>query len=101
MSALLIAEHNNKEVKPFTLNAITAASQIDTDVLHHVHQANSLMYDYEGEETDESAHEWACDPRHHDFLNDFPIDERRVVFDFKNQSNTKNSTDDRVSGGDR
>ena len=33
MSALLIAEHNNKEFKPFTLNAITAASQID-QVLH-------------------------------------------------------------------
>ena len=32
MSVLLIAEHNNKEVKPFTLNAITAASQIDQDV---------------------------------------------------------------------
>ena len=32
MSALLIAEHNNKEVKPFTLNAITAASQIDQDL---------------------------------------------------------------------
>ncbi len=32
MSALLIAEHNNKEVKPFTLNAITAASQIDEDL---------------------------------------------------------------------
>ena len=32
MSVLLIAEHNNKEVKPFTLNAITAASQMDTDV---------------------------------------------------------------------
>ena len=32
MSALLIAEHNNKELKPFTLNAITAASQIDSDV---------------------------------------------------------------------
>ena len=29
MSALLIAEHNNKELKQFTLNAITAASQID------------------------------------------------------------------------
>jgi len=27
MSVLLIAEHNNKEVKPFTLNAISAASQ--------------------------------------------------------------------------
>ena len=32
MSVLLIAEHNNKELKPFTLNAITAASQIDADV---------------------------------------------------------------------
>ena len=32
MSVLLIAEHNNKEVKPFTLNAITAASQIDEDL---------------------------------------------------------------------
>ena len=32
MSALLIAEHNNKELKPFTLNAITAASQIDEDL---------------------------------------------------------------------
>ena len=32
MSSLLIAEHNNKEVKPFTLNAITAASQIDQDL---------------------------------------------------------------------
>jgi len=32
MPALLIAEHNNKEVKPFTLNAITAASQIDEDL---------------------------------------------------------------------
>ena len=32
MSALLIGEHNNKEVKPFTLNAITAASQIDEDL---------------------------------------------------------------------
>ncbi len=32
MSVLLIAEHNNKEVKPFTFNAITAASQIDQNV---------------------------------------------------------------------
>ena len=32
MSVLLIAEHNNKELKPFTLNAITAASQINTDI---------------------------------------------------------------------
>ena len=29
MSVLLIAEHNNKELRPFTLNAATAASQID------------------------------------------------------------------------
>jgi electron transfer flavoprotein alpha subunit len=29
MSVLLIAEHNNKELKSFTLNAVTAASQID------------------------------------------------------------------------
>jgi electron transfer flavoprotein alpha subunit len=32
MSVLLIVEHNNKEVRPFTLNAITAASQIDADL---------------------------------------------------------------------
>ena len=32
MTVLLIAEHNNKEVKPFTLNAISAASQINEDV---------------------------------------------------------------------
>ena len=32
MAVLLIAEHNNKELKPFTLNAVTAASQIDTEV---------------------------------------------------------------------
>ena len=32
MSVLLIAEHNNKELRPFTLNVITASSQIDTDV---------------------------------------------------------------------
>ncbi len=32
MSVLLIAEHNNKEIRSFTLNAITAASQIDSDV---------------------------------------------------------------------
>ena len=32
MSVLLIAEHNNKELRPFTLNAATAASQIDSDV---------------------------------------------------------------------
>ena len=32
MSVLLIAEHNNKELKSFTLNAVTASSQIDPDV---------------------------------------------------------------------
>ena len=32
MAVLLIAEHNNKELRPFTLNAVTAASQIDSDV---------------------------------------------------------------------
>ena len=32
MSVLLIAEHDNKNLKPFTLNAITAASKIDADV---------------------------------------------------------------------
>ena len=32
MSVLLIAEHNNKEVKPFTYNAISAASLINKDV---------------------------------------------------------------------
>ena len=32
MSILLISEHNNKEVRPFTYNAITAASLIDQDV---------------------------------------------------------------------
>ena len=32
MAVLLIAEHNNKELRPFTLNAATAASQIDVDV---------------------------------------------------------------------
>ena len=32
MSVLLVAEHNNKEVKPFTLNAISAASKINEDV---------------------------------------------------------------------
>ncbi len=32
MAVLLIAEHNNKELRPFTLNAATAAFQIDADV---------------------------------------------------------------------
>ena len=32
MSVLLVAEHNNKELKPFTLNVISAASQINEDV---------------------------------------------------------------------
>ena len=45
MSALLIAEHNNNEVKPFTLNAITAASQIDEDlhVLVIGHKADEVV----------------------------------------------------------
>ena len=32
MAVLLIAEHNNKELRPFTLNAATAASEIDAEV---------------------------------------------------------------------
>ena len=32
MSILLIAEHNNKDLKPFTLNAVSAASKINEDV---------------------------------------------------------------------
>ena len=32
MSVLIIAEHNNKDIKPFTLNAISAATQINEDV---------------------------------------------------------------------
>ena len=32
MSVLLIAEHDNAKLKPFTLNAITAASKMNTDV---------------------------------------------------------------------
>ena len=32
MSILLVAEHNNKELKPFTLNAVTAASQMDAEL---------------------------------------------------------------------
>ena len=45
MSVLLIAEHDNKEVKPFTLNAITAASQIDQDlhVLVIGHNADAVV----------------------------------------------------------
>ena len=44
MSVLLIAEHNNKEVRPFTYNAITAASQINDDlhVLVLGHQADDV-----------------------------------------------------------
>ena len=48
MSVLLIAEHNNKELKPFTLNAITAASHIDQDV--HV-----LVIGYNADKVAESA----------------------------------------------
>ncbi len=32
MAVLLIAEHNNQELRPFTLNAANAASQIDAEV---------------------------------------------------------------------
>ena len=32
MSVLLVAEHDNSKLKPFTLNAITAASKIDAEV---------------------------------------------------------------------
>lgn len=32
MAVLLIAEHNNKELRPFTLNSVTAASQIDSEI---------------------------------------------------------------------
>jgi electron transfer flavoprotein alpha subunit len=32
MSVLLIAEHNNSNLKSFTLNAVTAASKIDQDI---------------------------------------------------------------------
>ena len=39
MSVLLIAEHDNTKLKPFTLNAITAASKIDAEV--HVLVAGS------------------------------------------------------------
>ena len=39
MSVLLIAEHDNKTLKPFTLNAISAASKIDAEV--HVLVAGS------------------------------------------------------------
>ena len=42
MSVLLIAEHNNKEVRPFTYNAITAASQINEDL--HVLVLGCLLY---------------------------------------------------------
>ena len=41
MSVLIIAEHNNKELKPFTLNAISAASQINEDVHALVLGSNS------------------------------------------------------------
>ncbi len=37
MSVLLIAEHNNKEIRPFNLNGITAASQIDQDLHPRYH----------------------------------------------------------------
>ena len=44
MSVLLIAEHNNKELKPFTLNVINAATKIDEDthVLLIGHKADAV-----------------------------------------------------------
>ncbi len=50
MSVLLIAEHNNKELKPFTLNAITAASQINENV-------NVLLIGYKCDEVAKSLSE--------------------------------------------
>ena len=44
MSVLLIAEHDNSKLKPFTLNAITAASKIDSDVHVLVAGANCEKY---------------------------------------------------------
>ena len=41
MSVLIITEHNNKDYKPFTLNAISAASQINDDVHALVLGSNS------------------------------------------------------------
>ena len=41
MSILIITEHNNKEYKPFTLNAISAASKINEDVHALVLGSNS------------------------------------------------------------
>jgi len=41
MAVLIITEHNNKEYKPFTLNAISAASQINEDVHALVLGSNS------------------------------------------------------------
>ena len=41
MSVLIITEHNNKEYKPFTLNAISAASQINEEVHALVLGSNS------------------------------------------------------------
>ena len=32
MTALVIAEHNNKELKPVTLNTVTAACELEQDV---------------------------------------------------------------------
>ena len=32
MPVLVVAEHDNKKLKPFTLNAVTAASQMDADL---------------------------------------------------------------------
>ena len=44
MSVLLIAEHNNQDLKPFTLNVINAAEQIEeeTHVLLIGHNADTV-----------------------------------------------------------
>src|SRR6056300_582837 len=47
MSVLLIVEHNNKELRPFTLNAVTAASQIDQDV-------HAVIIGYNSEEAEKA-----------------------------------------------
>jgi len=44
MAVLLIAEHNNKDLRPFTLNAATAASQIDSDVHAVIIGQDNLMH---------------------------------------------------------
>ena len=44
MSTLVIAEHNNKEIKPATLNTISAASQLNNkvEILIIGHECDSI-----------------------------------------------------------